>query len=185
MAHWIEGNAHALRSKRSHAFEAMFDWMRNLEAFAPRLPPEDGPDLIVELFAADEIPGGGVGEFAVYDSKLWISSAINMGVFRGFSDVYRVRIAMGKKRDEAYVEDWWARLTTLPHELLHVMDWYGKYGATPLEVAMRPDAEEVYDAYVLSVSAEHEEGAPDPEEQEARRLTDLFLNEHPEYTRWI
>jgi hypothetical protein len=185
MGYWIEGNATALKSKRSHAFEAMFHWLQDREEFASRLPDVDGPDLVVELSAADELPGGGVGVQVIYDSKLGLWHALDRGLLRGFPDMYLVRIAMGRKRTEAYVEYWHARLTTLPHELLHVADWYGKYGATPLQVAMRPDAAEVFEAQALAVAAEHAPGAPDPEEQEARGLTGLFLEEHPEYARWI
>lgn len=175
MAVWVEGNKAALRSKRSHAFETMVQWLLEREPFMSDLPEE--PDVVVLLYLSETLPGSrgrSVGEFVVYDSKE-----------RVFPDQYIVRVTMGRKSSESFVEDWWARLTTLPHELLHLIEWYDRHGGTPADVAASTHGAEALAAQSLSAIAEHESGAEDPEEQLSRKLTTEFLDAHPEYAEWL
>jgi hypothetical protein len=159
--------APALRAcARVAAVRAILEWLDGANAEPLNLP---GHPIMVELLPQPELEPGEVGRFVLLGRGGWPVNEL------------RVRAAIGR-RDGEPAEAWRARLSTIPHELAHVGQWFATYGRqTPWDVAHADVEARRHELPSLAPwrRQDLEGGGAASPEAIGRELVARFLAEHP------
>ena len=152
---------------RVAALDAFCTWLWAEQRTLLGLPPE----VLVSVRAGRQMGRRAVGQFIVEET------------FGVFPDAFWLVVAIGATRQEDEA-DWASRLTTVPHELVHVGQFVATFGGrTPAAVARsagkRANRLAIDAAFAPWSSVDHEAGGPASPEMIARRLTDAYHDANP------
>lgn len=146
-----------LADPRIDAYEAFADWLTEQRAIA--LPQTE---VIVRVEDGNCLPGSG---YNVPEGKAVGCFCIDMP--DGFPRFWMVALALGDQEQHAWEQE--DRLVTLAHELLHLAEFYERFGQPPGVVI-----DERADGY-LQISDEMARPEGDEIEEKARHLTRRYL----------
>ena len=165
---WTEVPEKLSNSARAGEFEKYFHWLLANSRETLSLPDAAVPYLVLELCSGGTVPrslGGGVGVSVIRDPR---------PASRGFHDELRMVVAIGSRDQEEDLAEFYARLTTVPHELGHMADFWAAFGAAPAQVA-RDGRIQRWPQIAADCHG--------PIEDIARALTDAYVL--AEYVEWV